>query len=345
MKKALITGITGQDGSYLAELLLEKGYEVHGLVRRTSTLNRERIDHLHNPDKNINKLSLYYGDMSDAVSINKIVKMVEPDEIYNLAAQSHVKISFDVRNYTYDVNALGAERILEAVKLFGLEKKTKFYQAATSELFGNAAEVPQKETTPFHPVSPYGLAKKFAFDITVHSREKEGMFAVNGIMFNHESPRRGENFITRKITKGLADIIVEKQDRLFLGNLDAKRDWGYAKEYVGAMWMMLQQDKPDDYVIATGETHSIREFFEEACKCAGIEVESNNGIGINEKYFEKKTGKIILEIDPEHFRPSDVNFLVGDYSKAKKELGWEPRVKFKELVKIMMDADLQKVRK
>lgn len=341
MKKALITGITGQDGSYLSELLLEKGYDVHGLVRRTSTFNRERIDHLYNPDKGARKIRLHYGDLSDAASIIKIVQDVGPDEIYNLAAQSHVGISFTIPEYTMDINHLGTLRVLQAITLCGLEKKTRFYQASSSEIFGDVKEVPQKETTPFNPVSPYGRSKAYAFDTTASKRKEEGVFAVNGILFNHESPRRGENFVTRKITKGLAEIIAGKQDKLYLGNLDAKRDWGYAKEYVEAMWLMLQQPKADDYIIATGETHSVREFLEEACKCAGMEVESNHETGVNEKYLDKRTGKVIAEVDPEYFRPSEVNFLVGDASKAKRGLGWEPKTKFKELVRIMVEADIK----
>lgn len=344
-KKALITGVTGQDGSYLAELLLEKDYEVHGIVRRTSTFNRERIDHLYNPDRGARKIHLHYGDLAEATSLINIVKEVEPDEIYSLAAQSHVGISFTIPEYTLDVNYMGVVRLFEAIKSCGLEKKTRFYQASSSEMFGSVKEVPQNEITPFNPKSPYARSKVNAFNEVVSRRIDEGIFAVNGMLFNHESPRRGENFVTRKITKGLADIIAGKQGKICLGNLDAKRDWGYAKEYVEAMWLMLQQPTPEDYVIATGETHLVREFLEEACRCADIEIESNHQSGVNEKYLDKRNGKVIAEVSPEYFRPSEVNLLVGDYSKAKRILGWEPRVKFKELVRMMVDADLAAIKK
>ena len=316
-KKALITGITGQDGSYLAELLLEKGYEVHGIVRRTSSFNRDRIKHLHNPYNNVDKVYLHYGDMGDAMSLIKAIQKIQPDEIYNLAAQSHVGISFGMSEYTHDVNALGVSRVIDAIRFLELKGKTKFYQASTSELFGNAVESPQKETTPFNPVSPYGISKKSAFDITAISR-REGIFAVNGILFNHESPRRGENFVTRKITQDLAGIVNGTKDKIRLGNLDAKRDWGYAKEYVEAMWLMLQQDKADDYVIATGETHSIREFLEASLNYADIKAESNGRAGVDEKYIDKTNGKIIVEIDPKFFRPNEINTLVGDYSRQRE---------------------------
>lgn len=339
MKKALITGITGQDGSYLAEFLLEKGYEVHGLRRAASVFNTERIDHIldgsHSKD---NKFILHYGDLTDSSNLNRLLEKIKPDEIYNLGAQSHVHISFQVPEYTAEVDAIGVLRILDAIKETGI--KTKFYQASTSELFGKVQETPQKETTPFYPRSPYGAAKMYAYWIVVNYREAYGMFACNGILFNHESPRRGEIFVTRKITLGIASIINKKQDKILLGNLDAKRDWGYAKDYVEAMWLMLQQEHPEDFVIATGETHTVREFCEEAFKTAGIEIEWR-GQGVDEKGFDKKTGQVLIEVDPVYFRPTEVELLLGDCTKAKNKLGWTPRVTFKELVKMMMESDLK----
>ncbi len=321
-KKALITGITGQDGSYLAELLLEKGYEVYGIIRRASTFNTDRIDHIYqDPHQKNAKLRLIYGDLNDASSIQGILQDVRPDEIYNLAAQSHVRVSFDIPEYTGDVTAIGALRILEAMRKVGL-KDTRFYQASSSEMFGKVQAVPQTEDTPFYPRSPYAVAKLYAHWITKNYRESYDMFACSGILFNHESPRRGETFVTRKITRAVAHIKAGLQDKLYLGNLDAKRDWGYAKEYVEAMWLMLQQDKPDDYVIATNETHTIREFLDEAFGHVGLEWK---------KY---------VEIDPRYYRPAEVDLLIGNPAKAKKKLGWKPKTTFKELVKLMVDADI-----
>lgn len=338
MKKALITGITGQDGSYLAELLLEKGYEVHGLIRRSSTFNTSRIEHLYqDPHAQGVKLQLHYGDLSDSSNLNRILEKIKPDEIYHLGAQSHVRVSFDIPEYTADVTGLGTLRLLDAIRETGL--KTKFYQASSSEMFGKAVEIPLKETSAFHPRSPYGCAKVYGFWITKNYRESYGMFATNGILFNHESPRRGETFVTRKITQGLARIKLGKADKIYLGNLDAKRDWGYAKDFVYGMWLMLQHSEPDDFVLATNETHSVREFVEEAAKHLGFELEWR-GEGLNEKGIDKKTGKTIVEIDPKYFRPAEVDVLLGDYTKAKNALGWEPKTKFKELVKFMVDEDL-----
>jgi GDPmannose 4,6-dehydratase len=321
MKKAFITGITGQDGSYLTELLLEKGYEVHGIVRRASTFNTGRIEHLYcDPHVSNVRLFLHYGDIADSTNLIKILYRIQPDEIYHLAAQSHVRVSFDIPEYTGDVTGLGTIRILEAIRETGL--KARFYQASSSEMFGKAREVPQRETTPFYPRSPYGAAKAYAFWATVNYRESYGLFACNGILFNHESPRRGETFVTRKITRAVANIKKGVQDKLYLGNLDAKRDWGYAKEYVEAMWLMLQQDAPDDYVIATGETHSVREFVEEAFSCVGLDYR---------KY---------IEIDPRYYRPAEVDLLVGDATKARIKLGWEPKIRFRDLVRLMVEADL-----
>ena len=323
MKKALITGITGQDGSYLAELLLQKGYEVHGVIRRSSTFNTSRIEHLyHDPHINGTKLFLHYGDLADSVQMVKLLYELKPDEIYNLGAQSHVRVSFDIPEYTGDVTGLSTVRLLEAIREAGLTQDVRFYQASSSEMFGLVQEVPQRETTPFHPRSPYGCAKVFAYWLTVNYREAYNLHASNGILFNHESPRRGETFVTRKITRAATRIKMGLQDKLFLGNLDAKRDWGYAKEYVEVMWLMLQQDKPDDYVCATGETHTIREFCEE---CFGL-------LDLDwEKY---------VSYDVRYERPSEVELLIGDPAKLKKQIGWEPKVKFKELVKIMTEADL-----
>ena len=337
MKKALITGITGQDGSYLAELLLKKGYGVHGIIRRASTFNTGRIDHLYkDPHVNGVKLFLHYGDLSDGSNISRLLEKIKPDEIYHLGAQSHVRVSFDIPEYTADVTGLGTLRILDAIKETCI--KTKFYQASSSEMFGKAHEIPIKETTLFYPRSPYGCAKVYAYWITKNYRESYGLFACNGILFNHESPRRGETFVTRKITRGLARIKLGKDKILYLGNLDAKRDWGYAKDFVEAMWLMLQQKEPDDYIIATGETHSVREFAEETAKYLGFDLVWK-GKGLKEKGIDKKTGKTVIEIDPRYFRPAEVDILQGDYSKAKKKLGWKPKVKFKELVKIMAKAD------
>jgi len=321
MKKALITGITGQDGSYLAELLLEKGYEVHGIIRRASTFNTGRINHLYkDPHGNAVRLILHYGDLSDSTNLIKLLYRIQPDEIYHLGAQSHVRVSFDIPEYTGDVTGLGTVRILEAIRETGL--KAKFYQASSSEMYGKVLEVPQRETTPFYPRSPYGAAKVYAYWITVNYRESYGLFACNGILFNHESPRRGETFVTRKITRAVARIKAGLQDKVYLGNLDAKRDWGYAKEYVEAMWRMLQAPEPDDYVVATGETHSVREFLEEAFGYVGLDWQKHVGI------------------DPRYYRPAEVDLLVGDPSKARAKLGWEPKVTFKELVRIMVDADI-----
>lgn len=338
-KIALITGITGQDGSYLAELLLEKGYEVHGMIRRASTFNTDRIDHLYK-DPHINgvNLFLHYGDLSDSSNISRLLTKIKPDEIYHLGAQSHVRVSFDMPEYTGDVTGLGTLRILDAIRDAGIN--TKFYQASSSEMFGEVQEVPQKETTPFYPRSPYGCAKVYAYWITKNYRESYNMFASNGILFNHESPRRGETFVTRKITRGLSRIKLGLDEKLYLGNMDAKRDWGYAKDFVYAMWLMLQQEKPGDYVIATNETHTVREFVELSCKHLGIELEWR-GKGIEEKALDKKTGKTIIEIDRKYFRPAEVDLLLGDYSKAKKELGWEPEVKFDKLVEIMIKEDFE----
>jgi len=337
-KVALITGVTGQDGSYLAELLIKKGYAVHGLVRRTSTLNRERIEHLHSfLNLKKNNLVLHYSDMVDSFNIFRIIQEIKPDEIYHLAAQSHVKISFELPEYSTNVNGLGTLLLLEAVK--NLNFKCKIFNAATSELYGDKTKEMQSENTPFLPQSPYAIAKLYSYHIVRMYREAYGMFISNGILFNHESPRRGENFVTRKITIGIANILAGKQYKITLGNLDAKRDWGYAPDYVEAMWMMLQQDTPGDYVIATGETHSIREFVEVAFKQVGIDIEWK-GKGINEVGANRTTGKTLVDISPVYFRPLEVNLLWGDATKAKKELGWRPKVKFNELIEIMIKADL-----
>ena len=340
-KKALITGVTGQDGSYLAELLLEKGYEVHGMVRRSSTEKRDRIDHL-NGNENFH---LHYGDLADSMSLVKIIGSVRPDEIYNLAAQSHVQVSFDVPEYTADVVATGVLRVLEAVRVCGLEKTCKIYQASTSELYGKVEEVPQRETTPFHPYSPYAVAKQYGFWIVKEYREAYNMFCCSGILFNHESERRGETFVTRKISLAAARIAQGKQDKLYLGNLSSLRDWGYAKDYVECMWLILQNDKPEDFVIATGEQHSVREFCEHAFREAGIELEFK-GEGMNEVGINKATGEVVIEVSEEFYRPTDVVNLWGDPSKAKKELGWNPtKTSFEELVKIMVRHDMELVAK
>lgn len=335
MKKALITGITGQDGSYLAELLLEKGYVVHGIVRRASISNTSRIDHLLEKGA----IFLHDGDLSDTAALTNIISKVKPDEIYNLAAQSHVQVSFDVPEYSGDVDALGVLRLLEAVRILGLEKKTKFYQASTSELYGKVEEVPQKETTPFHPYSPYAVAKQYGFWITKEYREAYGMFAVNGILFNHESERRGENFVTRKITLAAGRIAEGLQDHLELGNMDSLRDWGYAKDYVECMWLILQHKEPEDFVIATGIQHTVRDFTEKAFQANGIELRWE-GEGVNEKGYDKTTGKMLVCVNPEWFRPTDVDNLLGDPTKAKTVLGWNPqKTSYEELVRIMAEHD------
>lgn len=335
MKKALITGITGQDGSFLAELLIEKGYEVHGIVRRASISNTGRIDHLLAE----HKVTLHDGDLSDSSSLIRIINIVQPDEIYNLAAQSHVQVSFDVPEYSGDVDALGVLRILEAVRILGLEKKTRIYQASTSELYGKVEEVPQRETTPFYPYSPYAVAKQYGFWITKEYREAYGMFAVNGILFNHESERRGENFVTRKITLAAGRIAEGLQDHLELGNMDSLRDWGYAKDYVECMWLILQQEKPDDFVIATGEQHTVRDFTEKAFLANGIRIRWE-GAGLEEKGYDAQNGKMLVCVNPQWFRPTDVDNLWGDPTKARTVLGWNPqKTSYEELVKIMAEHD------
>lgn len=340
MKKALITGITGQDGSYLAEFLLEKGYEVHGITRRASISNTGRIDHLIAQ----NAITLHDGDLTDSSSIIRIIKTVQPDEIYNLAAQSHVQVSFDVPEYSGDVDALGVLRILEAVRILGLEKKTKIYQASTSELYGKVEEVPQRETTPFHPYSPYAVAKQYGFWITKEYRDAYNLFAVNGILFNHESERRGENFVTRKITLASGRIACGLQEKLQLGNMDSLRDWGYAKDYVECMWLILQQEKPDDFVIATGEQHTVRDFTDKAFRAVGIELRWE-GKGIEEKGIDVKSGKVLVEVNEAWFRPTDVDNLWGDPTKAKTVLGWNPqKTSYEELVRIMAEHDLKLAR-
>ncbi len=363
MKKALITGVTGQDGSYLAEFLIDKGYQVHGIKRRASSFNTRRIDHIYqDPHEKNRNFILHYGDSTDSTNLIRIMKEVEPDEVYNLAAQSHVKVSFESPEYTADSVGLGTLRMLEAIKILGLEKKTKFYQASTSELFGKVQEIPQTEKTPFYPRSPYAAAKLYAYWITVNYREAYGIHASNGILFNHESPRRGETFVTRKITRAATRILVGRQKKIFLGNMSAKRDWGYAPDYVRMMWMMLQQEQPDDFVVATGETHSVREFCQNTFKTFGIELDWQ-GKGIEEKgiigkidkvKLQEKLGDIetplqegdtVIEVDPSYFRPTEVELLIGDPTKAKEKLGWEPEVKFEELVKIMTEYDLELAKK
>ena len=349
-KVALITGITGQDGSYLAEFLIEKGYEVHGIIRRSSSFNTGRIEHLYLDEwvRDMHKkrlVNLHYGDMTDSSSLIRIIQTVKPDEIYNLAAQSHVKVSFDVPEYTAETDAVGTLRLLEAVRILGLEKKTRIYQASTSELYGLVQEVPQKETTPFYPRSPYGVAKLYGFWITKNYRESYGMFAVNGILFNHESERRGENFVTRKITLAAARIAQGLQDKLYMGNLDSLRDWGYAKDYVECMWMILQHPEPEDFVIATGEMHSVREFCTLAFAEVGIEI-SWEGTGVDEKGIDKATGRVLVEVDPKYFRPAEVEQLLGDPTKARTLLGWNPRkTSFRELIRIMVEHDMRFVKK
>jgi GDPmannose 4,6-dehydratase len=341
-KRALITGITGQDGSYLAEFLLARGYQVWGLIRRSSSFNTQRIDHLyqdpHEPDL---RLRLCYGDLNDASSINTILKNVQPDEVYNLGAQSHVKVSFEVPEYTAEVTGIGALRMLEAIRSLNLN--ARFYQASSSELYGKVAEIPQSETTPFYPRSPYAAAKAYAFHITRNYRESYGMFAVNGILFNHESPRRGETFVTRKITRAVAAMKLGRQDRLYLGNLDAKRDWGFAGDYVEAMWLMLQADQAEDYVVATNESHTVREFCELAFDYAGLPI-TWEGTGIDE-VGRGRDGRILLSVDPRYFRPAEVELLLGDATKAKTQLGWQPKVCFPELVRMMVDADIKSLKK
>jgi GDPmannose 4,6-dehydratase len=328
MKTALITGITGQDGSYLAELLLEKGYEVHGIIRRSSLINTDRIDGIYN------RLTLHYGDLTDSTNLVRVIQKVQPNEIYNLGAQSHVKVSFEMPEYTADVDAVGTLRVLEAVRLLGMEDRVRIYQASTSELYGLVQETPQKETTPFYPRSPYGVAKLYGYWITKNYREAYGMYACTGILFNHESPRRGETFVTRKITQALSKISVGLQDCLYLGNLNAKRDWGHAKDFVEAMWLMLQQDEPEDFVIATGEQYSVREFVEQAAPYFGMNIVWE-GEEINEIGIDKNTGKTVIKVNPKYFRPAEVETLLGDATKAKKKLGWEPKISFKELVSDM----------
>ena len=331
MKVALVTGITGQDGSYLAELLLEKGYEVHGIVRRSSLINTHRIDHIYdNPN-----LTLHYGDLTDATNIISVIKKTEPDEIYNLGAQSHVKVSFEIPEYTGNVDGLGTLRVLEAVRLLGMEDKVRIYQASTSELYGKVQETPQTETTPFYPRSPYGVAKLYGFWIVKNYRESYGMHASSGILFNHESPRRGETFVTRKITRGLSRISVGLQDCLYLGNLDAKRDWGHAKDYARAMWLMLQQDEPDDYVIATGEQYTVREFVNKASNYFGMKIEWM-GEGMDEVGYDWNTKRPVVKVSDKYFRPAEVESLLGDATKAKEKLGWEPEISFKELIEDMV---------
>lgn len=342
MKKALITGITGQDGSYLTELLLDKGYEVHGIIRRSSTFNTKRIDHLfENTDIGNKKLFLHYGDLTDSSNLNRLIEKVCPDEIYNLGAQSHVQVSFEVPEYTAETDGLGTLRFLDAIKEFGI--KAKFYQASTSELFGGLPDTaPQSEKTPFYPRSPYSAAKLYAYWITVNYREAYDLFACNGILFNHESPRRGETFVTRKITRAVASIVSGKQERLSLGNMNAKRDWGFAGDYVEAMWLMLQQEKPDDYVVATGETHTVREFVELAFKEIGIDIVWQ-GSGVDEKGIDKKTDRVLVDVNPRYFRPTEVDLLLGDPSKAEKALDWQRKVDFGSLVHMMVESDMKEI--
>lgn len=340
-KTALITGVTGQDGAYLAELLLAKGYAVHGIKRRTSLFNTDRIDHLyHDPHEKGYDFTLHHGDLTDSSSLIRIVQQVQPDEIYNLAAQSHVAVSFEEPEYTANSDAIGPLRILEAIRILGLEKKSRFYQASTSELYGLVQETPQKETTPFYPRSPYAVAKLYAYWITVNYREAYGLYACNGILFNHESPIRGETFVTRKITRALARIKLGLQDRLYLGNINARRDWGHARDYVEIQWLMLQQDAPEDFVIATGKQHSVREFVDAAAAHIDIRVEWK-GEGVDEKGYDAATGKCIVEVDPRYFRPTEVETLLGDPSKAHSKLGWSPKTTFAELVTEMMSEDLK----
>ena len=342
MRKAFITGVTGQDGSYLSELLLDKGYEVHGLVRRSSFFNRGRIESIRQNTQSTGQFQLHYGDMTDSSSLNKLIAMIRPDEVYNLAAQSHVGVSFATPDYTAQTDALGTLRLLDAINSQGLKDKTRFYQASTSELYGKVMETPQKETTPFYPRSPYGVAKLYAHWITINYREAYDLFACSGILFNHESPRRGENFVTRKITISLAQILSGRIEKFSLGNMDARRDWGYAKDFVEGMWMMLQQDKPEDYVLATGEQHTVREFVNLAFGYCGIELDWQ-GSGVKEKAVDKTTGKVRVEVNSKYFRPSEVDTLLGDSTKAKTQLGWAPKISFQELVEMMVENDINLV--
>jgi GDPmannose 4,6-dehydratase len=345
MKRALITGITGQDGAYLAELLLQKGYEVHGVKRRASSFNTSRIDHLYqDPHDRGVRLHLHYGDLTDATNLIRIVQQTQPDEIYNLAAQSHVGVSFETPEYTANSDALGTLRVLEAVRILGLASKTRFYQASTSEMFGKVQEVPQRETTPFYPRSPYGAAKVYAYWITVNYREAYGIFACNGILFNHESPNRGETFVTRKITRGLARIHAGLDQSMFLGNLDSLRDWGHARDYVRAQWLMLQQAEPEDFVIATGEQHSVREFAERAAAALGMHLEWQ-GKGVEERGIDTKSGRAVIRIDPRYFRPTEVESLLGDATKAREKLGWVPEIDFQTLINEMVAEDLELARR
>jgi len=345
MKKALITGITGQDGAYLAEFLLDKGYEVHGIKRRASSFNTARVDHLYQDlhEEHV-RFFMHYGDLTDATNLIRVIQDVQPDEIYNLAAQSHVLVSFETPEYTANSDALGTLRLLEAIRILGLEQKTRFYQASTSEMFGKVREIPQKETTPFYPRSPYGAAKVYAYWITVNYREAYNIFACNGILFNHESPTRGETFVTRKITRAVARIKLGLQEKLFLGNLDAKRDWGHAKDFVRAMWLILQQEEAEDFVIATGEAHSVREFVEQAFNEVGITI-AWEGVGVNETGKDSSSGRTLVEIDSRYFRPTEVEFLLGDPTKAKTKLGWQPEISFAELVNVMVREDLREAQR
>jgi len=341
MKKALITGVTGQDGAYLSEFLLKKGYEVHGIKRRSSSFNTERVDHLYqDPHEKNKKFFLHYGDLTDTSNLVRIIQEVQPDEIYNLGAQSHVQVSFEVPEYTADTDGVGTLRLLEAIRILGMEKKVRLYQASTSELFGKVQEIPQKETTPFYPRSPYAVAKLYAYWIVVNYRESYGLFACNGILFNHESPIRGETFVTRKITRAAARIKLGLQDKLYMGNIDAKRDWGYAGDYVELMWLMLQQEKADDFIMATGVTTTVRDFISMAFSEAGMTI-TWEGKGVNEKGIDKNSGKVLIEIDPRYFRPAEVEILIGDPSKAYAKLGWKPKVQLPELVKMMVAHDIK----
>ena len=345
MKRALITGITGQDGAYLADFLLKKGYEVHGIKRRASSFNTARVDHLyHDPHEQDVRFFMHYGDLSDSTNLIRIIQEVQPDEVYNLGAQSHVKVSFETPEYTANVDGLGTLRILEAIRILKLEEKTRFYQASTSELFGKVQEIPQKETTPFYPRSPYAVAKLYAYWITVNYREAYGMYACNGILFNHESPIRGETFVTRKITRALARIKIGLQDTLYIGNLNARRDWGHARDFVEMQWLMLQQDEPEDYVIATGIQYSVKELIEIAAEQLGISIRWE-GEGPDEKGIAEKTGQIIVAVDPGYYRPTEVNELLGDAGKAREKLGWEPGISFEEMITEMVEADMQEAQK
>ncbi len=345
MKRALVTGITGQDGAYLADYLMKKGYEVHGLKRRASSFNTARVDHLYrDPHEKDVRFFMHYGDLTDSTNLIRIIQETQPDEIYNLAAQSHVKVSFETPEYTANVDALGTLRLLEAIRILKLENKTRFYQASTSELYGKVQEIPQKETTPFYPRSPYAVAKLYAYWITINYREAYGIYACNGILFNHESPIRGETFVTRKITRALARLKTGLSGILHIGNLDAKRDWGHARDYVEMQWLMLQQDKPEDYVIATGEHYSVREFIEIAARQLGLSIRWE-GEGVDEKGINEETGQIMVAVDPRYFRPTEVQDLLGDAGKARKNLGWKPRIRFEQLVAEMVEADMQEAQK